>query len=213
MSSSPLSVVILISGRGSNMRAIVEARNAGLDLDIKCIISSKADAPGLVFAREQGITTQVIGGDEHQNRQSYDNALMQCIDQYQPDLVVLAGFMRILSDELVNHYLGHMINIHPSLLPAFKGLNTHQQALDADVKKHGASVHFVTPLLDGGPVICQTRVPVQNNDTAKSLAERVLQQEHRIYPLTIKWFQEGRIEFKSHQIWFDGQPLKEPIIV
>lgn len=189
---SPARLVILISGRGSNMQSIVQAiNNNELNANVAAVISNKAQAPGLNFARAQGIATEVLSHRGFDSRENFDKALAERIDTYRPDYVILAGFMRILSAEFVNHYQQRLINIHPSLLPKYKGLDTHQRALDAGDKEHGASVHFVTPELDDGPVIMQARVPVKAGDTADSLAERVLRQEHKLYPAAIRQLLEA----------------------
>ena len=160
---------------------------------ISAVISNRADAAGLQFAKEQGIPTAVVSHKGYPDRESYDVALMAAIDGYQPDVVVLAGFMRILTAGFVEHYMGRLLNIHPSLLPNFRGLHTHQQAIDAGVRVHGATVHFVTPELDGGPIIAQAVVPVLPDDDEDSLADRVLEQEHRIYPRVVKWVVDGLV--------------------
>ena len=184
------SIVILISGRGSNMQAIVEAN---LPLRIAAVISNNTDAEGLTYAQQKGIATAVVDHRSHATREAFDQALMRCIESYGPDLVVLAGFMRILSDGFVQHYAGRLINIHPSLLPAFPGLGTHRRALEAGVKIHGCSVHFVTPVVDHGPIVVQAAVAVNGDDTVQTLAARVLQQEHLIYPQALRWFAEDRL--------------------
>ncbi len=187
------SLVILISGRGSNMTAIVEAIQSGkLEAHVAAVLSNTPDAAGLEYARAQGIPTHVVDHTQFPSREQFDQAMAKAIDPYQPDLVVLAGFMRILTPDFVNHFAGHLINIHPSLLPKFKGLNTHQRAIDAGEKEHGASVHLVTADLDDGPVIMQARVPVFDDDTAETLARRVLEQEHQLYPAAIKKFLSDR---------------------
>jgi phosphoribosylglycinamide formyltransferase-1 len=187
MTEKKPAVVILISGRGSNMKSIVESQQSGdLDVDIAAIISNRPDAAGITYAQQQGIQTHVIDHKTFESRESFDQALAAQIDSYAADLVVLAGFMRILTTEFVEHFSERLINIHPSLLPKFKGLNTHQRAIDAKEDEHGASVHFVTPELDDGPVILQARVPIMDNDDADTLAARVLEQEHRLYPAAIK---------------------------
>ena len=185
------SIVILISGRGSNMEAIVAA--AMPEGRIAAVISNRPDAAGLAFAAARGIATAVVDHKAHADRSSFDAELARVIDGYQPDLVVLAGFMRMLTAGFVRHYAGRLINIHPSLLPAFPGLHTHRRALEAGVRLHGATVHFVTEALDCGPVIIQAAVPVRPDDDEDSLAARVLQQEHRIYPQAVRWFVEGRL--------------------
>ncbi len=187
MSQAKPAVVILISGRGSNMKSIVEAKNSGeLDINIAAVISNRPDAAGLEYAEQQGIATCTIDHKTFDSRESFDAALADKIDSYHPSLVVLAGFMRILTAEFVEHYSERLINIHPSLLPKFKGLDTHQRAIDAGEAEHGASVHFVTPELDDGPVIAQAIVPVISGDTASSLAARVLIEEHKLYPAAIQ---------------------------
>lgn len=213
---SLLPIVVLISGGGSNLQAIIDAKLMNkLPVDIRAVISNKADAPGLDRAQRVGIPTKVIDHNQYNNREEFDAALQASIDSYNPGLVVLAGFMRLLTDDFVNHYHGRMLNIHPSMLPDFKGLNTHQRVLDAhekgELKKHGASVHFVTPELDGGPVILQAEVPVKNGDSAETLAARVLIREHQIYPMVIRWFAEGRLSLKNQQVVFDGEILNHPI--
>jgi len=180
-------VVILISGRGSNMISIVEAMQDGsLPITVAAVISNRPDAAGLEYAKQLNIATAVIDHKYFETRESFDQVLAQKIDSYTPDLVVLAGFMRILTTEFVEQFAGKLINIHPSLLPKFKGLDTHQRAIDAGEKEHGASVHFVTPELDDGPVVLQASVTVFENDTVKTLAARVLEQEHKLYPEAIR---------------------------
>ncbi|MDR1462299.1 MAG: phosphoribosylglycinamide formyltransferase [Azoarcus sp.] len=185
------SIVILISGRGSNMEAIVRAGIPGVR--IAAVISNRADAAGLAFAMKHGINTAVVAHADHAERASFDAALQAAIDAHAPDLVVLAGFMRVLGDDFVRHYSGRLLNIHPSLLPSFPGLHTHRRALAAGVRVHGATVHFVTPELDGGPVVIQVVVPVLPGDDEDILAARVLAEEHRIYPQAVRWFAEGRL--------------------
>lgn len=180
-------VVILISGRGSNMISIVNAVNDGsLPIKIAAVISNRPDAAGIEFAQKIGIDTAIIDHKAFSSRDEFDAAMASKIDTYLPDLVVLAGFMRILTTEFVEHYANKLINIHPALLPKFKGMDTHQRAIDAGETEHGASVHFVTAELDAGPVILQARVPVLSSDTADTLAARVLEQEHKLYPEAIK---------------------------
>jgi len=184
---SQTSIVILISGRGSNMKSIVEAIKSGdLDTKVAAVISNRPDAAGLEYAQQQAIPTKVIDHKQFATRELFDQAMAKEIEKYHPDLVVLAGFMRILTKEFVEHFAGRLLNIHPALLPKFKGLNTHQRAIDAGEKEHGASVHIVTTELDDGPVIMQAHVPVLESDTAESLAARVLEQEHKLYPAAIK---------------------------
>jgi phosphoribosylglycinamide formyltransferase 1 len=180
-------LVILISGRGSNMRSIIEAINhQQLDATVAAVISNRPYAAGLEYASSQSIPTKIIDHKAFADRDSFDRALAQQIDEFKPDYVILAGFMRILTAEFVEHYQNKLINIHPSLLPKFKGLDTHQRAIDAGEKEHGASVHFVTAELDDGPVIMQAKVQVMSDDTAQTLAARVLEQEHQLYPAAIQ---------------------------
>ncbi len=188
------SVVILISGRGSNMRSIVDA---GLPADIRAVISNRPDAAGLAYARDRGIATEVVDHTAYPDRAAFDAALAACIDRHAPDLVVLAGFMRILTPGFVEHYRGRMINIHPSLLPAFTGLHTHRRAIEAGCRVAGATVHFVTGELDGGPIIAQAAVPVLARDTETTLAARVLVQEHLLYPQVVRWFVDGRLALRD----------------
>ena len=189
-------IVILISGRGSNMEAIVRAfRQEKWSARLCAVISNRADAAGLVFAAEAGIPTQVVSHKYYADREAYDAALQAVIDTYEPDLVILAGFMRSLTTGFVEHYTGRMINIHPSLLPSFRGLHTHRQAIEAGVRVHGATVHFVTPELDGGPVIAQAVVPVLPGDDEDTLADRVLAQEHRLYPRVVRWITEDKVSY------------------
>ena len=191
-------IVILISGRGSNMQAVVDAaRVQKWPARIVAVVSNRSDAPGLIFAQERGIPTEVVESKLFISRDAFDGALQEVVDRHVPDLVVLAGFMRILSAGFVEHYASRMINIHPSLLPSFTGLATHRRALEAGVKLHGATVHFVTPELDHGPIIAQAAVPVLAGDTEQSLALRVLEQEHVIYPLAIAWFIQGRLRVEN----------------
>ncbi len=186
-------VVILISGRGSNMEAIVRSAQqenwqAHPGIHIAAVISNRPDAAGLNFAKEQGIPTAVVDHKAFANREAFDASLLDCIERYEPDLVVLAGFMRVLTPAFVQHYAGRLINIHPSLLPAFPGLHTHQRALDAGVKEHGVTIHLVTAELDHGPLLAQAKVPVLAGDTESTLAARVLMEEHRIYPRVVREF-------------------------
>ncbi|MDP1708104.1 MAG: phosphoribosylglycinamide formyltransferase [Gammaproteobacteria bacterium] len=189
-----LPTVILVSGRGSNLQAILQAAAApSSPLEVRAVISNRPDAPALAVARAAGIPTQTVDHTTYPDRQHFDAALQTAIDCHAPALVVLAGFMRILGPEFVNHYRGRMLNIHPSLLPAYPGLDTHRRVLMDGVQEHGASVHFVTPAVDGGPVVLQARVPVLPDDTVTTLAARVLEQEHCIYPQALRWFAEGRL--------------------
>ncbi len=194
-------IVILISGRGSNMEALIAARDAGqLPVNIAAVISNRPDAAGLETAARAGITAHFIDHKAFSGRESFDAALAECIDGFAPDLVVLAGFMRILSDGFVRHYAGRLMNIHPSLLPSFPGLYTHRRALEEGVRIHGCTVHFVTPTLDHGPVIIQAAVPVLDRDDEATLAGRVLRQEHRIYPQAVRWFAEDRLRLEDGRV-------------
>lgn len=189
----PIRLVVLISGNGTNLQAIIDSiANEQLPAKIVKVISNKADAYGLQRAEKAGIEHQVLSYANFTSREQYDQALKEIIDEQQPDLVILAGFMRILSAHFVEHYANKMLNIHPSLLPKYKGLNTHQRVLDAGEKEHGCSVHFVTPELDDGPVILQATVEVKDDDTAATLAQRVHEQEHHIYPQAIRIFAENK---------------------
>ena len=199
--SRPLRVLVLISGSGSNLQALIDAQGEA-PYRIVAVISNVADAYGLERARRAGIPAEVLNHRAFADRAAYDQALGNLIDRYQPALVALAGFMRILTPGFVAHYAGRMMNIHPSLLPKYRGLHTHQRALDAGETVHGASVHFVTDELDGGPLIVQARVPVLPGDDAQTLAARVLTQEHRIYPQAVRWFAEGRLRLAE-----DGRPV------
>lgn len=194
-------IVILISGRGSNMEAVVHAaREEQWPARIAAVISNKADAKGLEFAQEHGIPTAVVANKEFATREAFDAALQATIDGFAPDLVVLAGFMRILTPGFVAHYDGRMLNIHPSLLPLFPGLHTHQQALDAGVARHGATVHFVTAELDHGPAVLKAEVDVLPGDTPDTLAARVLVQEHTLYPRAIRLFVEDRLSIDNGDV-------------
>jgi len=214
MTAKPLSIVVLISGSGSNMQAIIDSLpKHHINAKIKAVISNKADAYGLDRAKLANIPAISIDHSLYDSRLSFDHAMIETIDSFEPDLVILAGFMRILSDEFVNHYTARLINIHPSLLPNFKGLHTHQRALDAGHHQHGASVHFVSNELDGGPVIAQAAVTISDDDDAESLRLKVLEQEHIIYPLVIKWLAQRRITLQSRTVYFDQKPLEKPIII
>jgi phosphoribosylglycinamide formyltransferase-1 len=188
------SIVILISGRGSNMEVIVDAcQRESWPANISAVISNKPEAEGLRFAASRGIPTAVIDHKSFTSRDAFDVALARTIDDFKPDVVVLAGFMRILTEGFVRHFEGRLLNIHPSLLPAFPGLHTHQRAIEAGCKLAGATVHYVTPELDHGPIVMQAAVPVHHDDTPAALSARVLAQEHIIYPRSVRWFIEGRL--------------------
>lgn len=200
------SIVILISGRGSNMEAIIRAQIPGAE--VSAVIANRPDAAGLAFAVDHGIVTQVVDHKAHPSREAFDAALAGAIDAHRPDLVVLAGFMRVLTDAFVEHYAGRLLNIHPSLLPSFPGLHTHRKALEAGVRVHGATVHFVTPTLDCGPVVIQAAVPVLPGDDEAALAARVLEQEHRIYPQAVRWFVEGRLSLVNGRVLVRDEPAE-----
>jgi phosphoribosylglycinamide formyltransferase-1 len=208
-------IVILISGRGSNMEALIAARDAGqLPVNIAAVISNRPDAAGLETAARAGIVTHYVDHKGFAERDRFDAALAECIDGFAPDLVVLAGFMRILSDGFVRHYAGRLMNIHPSLLPAFPGLHTHRRALEEGVRIHGCTVHFVTPALDHGPIIIQAAVPVVDGDDEATLAARVLRQEHCIYPQAVRWFAEGRLRLEDGRVRLAGaQPADGALLV
>lgn len=209
-----LRVVALISGRGSNLQVIAgQARAGRLPVEIRAVVSDREDAPGIAWARSEGLTCSVLSPKLYANRVEYDEALASEVAAEDPGLVILAGFMRMLGPEFVDRYVGRMLNIHPSLLPKYRGLHTHRRALEAGDREHGASVHFVTRELDGGPVVLQARVPVRDGDDEASLAARVLEQEHRIYPHAIAWFASGRLALREGRAWLDGQPLASPLVV
>jgi len=213
MESKKFSLVILISGGGSNLQAIIEAvKNKQINANIKKVISNKVNAGGLDFAAAADIESHVIDHTQFPNRESFDRALIKIIDPLEPDLIVLAGFMRILSDEFIDHFHNRLLNIHPSLLPKYKGLNTHQLALDNNDAVHGASVHFVNHELDSGPVVIQAEVPVLDEDDKHRLAKRVLQQEHKIYPLTLQMIADGRLTFNNNHLELDEKPLTKPLL-
>ena len=211
MPEQPLPLVVLISGGGTNLQAIIDAAVADLPVDIRAVISNEADAFGLERARRAGIETRVLDHRAFADREAYDAALAELIDEYEPGLVVLAGFMRILTPSFVRHFHGRMLNIHPSLLPRYRGLDTHARVLAAGDREHGATVHFVTEELDGGPLIIQARVPVLANDDPETLARRVLEKEHVIYPAAIRWFAEGRLRLDKHRVMLDERPLTAPV--
>ncbi len=207
-SAQPLRVVVLISGSGSNLQALIDGQKSGqLPIEIAAVISNRPGVRGLQRAEDAGIPALVLDHTRHDSREAFDTALRALIDEYRPGLVVLAGFMRILTPEFARHYEGRMLNIHPSLLPKYQGLHTHQRALDAGETEHGVTVHFVTAELDGGPSALQARVPVLPNDDADTLAARVQRQEHIIYPLAVEWFAQGRLRMESGQALLDNEPL------
>jgi phosphoribosylglycinamide formyltransferase-1 len=209
---NPLQLVILISGSGSNLQAIIDAiENGQLNARIAAVISNRPDAYGLERARQHGI--EAIGLDHHQfpQRADFDRKLVETIAPFQPDIIVLAGYMRILSAEFIDHYSPRMLNIHPSLLPRHQGLNTHQRALDARDREHGVSIHVVTPELDAGPVILQARFPIEPGDDAATLQQKGHALEHQMYPQVLQWLAEQRLNLDLTQPQFDDEPLSKPI--
>lgn len=204
--SSLTSAVVLISGGGSNLQAFIDQITAGtLPIDIKLVVSNNADAFGLIRANKAGIESCCINHRDYQSRSEFDQALLERVDRVEPDIIILAGFMRILTAEFVNHYEHRLINIHPALLPKFPGTDTHQRALDAGEQWHGASVHYVVPEVDAGPVILQGRLPVREEDTAYTLQQRIHKIEHQIYPLAVKWIAEHRLTIKDGEVLLDGE--------
>jgi len=201
-------VVVLISGSGSNLQALIDHLQPGTSpARVRAVICNRADAYGVERAKAAGIETRVLDHTAYEGREAFDAALMRAIDAFDPHLVVLAGFMRILTPGFVRHYAGRLLNIHPSLLPRHKGLHTHQRALEAGDREHGCTVHFVTEELDGGPLVVQAVIPVQSDDTPASLAKRVHVQEHRIYPVAVQWFAEGRLHLTNEGAMLDGKVL------
>jgi phosphoribosylglycinamide formyltransferase-1 len=206
-----LPVAVLISGSGSNLQALIDASDAGGPFRICAVISNRPGVRGLARADAAGVPTRLIDHTAFPDRERFDAALADAIEAFQPGLVVLAGFMRILTEGFVNRFSGRMLNIHPSLLPDFQGLHTHRRALQAGVAEHGASVHFVTAELDGGPVIAQARVPVCPGDTEAVLAARVLEREHELLPQVVGWFAQGRRSMREGRVWCDDRRLQAPI--
>lgn len=203
----PCNIVVLISGSGSNLQALIDSQSDSNPARIGAVISNRADAYGLQRAQAAGIPTQVLSHREFADREAFDAALMAAIDAFQPDLVVLAGFMRILTPGFVRHYQGRLLNIHPSLLPRHKGLDTHNRAVAAGDAEHGCSVHFVTEELDGGPVAIQAAIPIRPDESVAQLTDRVHVEEHRIYPLAVRWFAEGRLRLGEQGAMLDGEKL------
>lgn len=207
-------IVILISGRGSNMEALIAARDAGhLPVNIAAVISNRPQAMGLETAAKAGIPVHFIDHKGFSGREAFDAALAESIDGFAPDLVVLAGFMRILTDGFVRHYEGRLMNIHPSLLPSFPGLHTHQRALAEGVRIHGCTVHFVTPTLDHGPVIIQAAIPVLDGDTEESLAARILVQEHKVYPQAVRWFAEDQLRLENGRVLLAADLADKAVLI
>jgi phosphoribosylglycinamide formyltransferase-1 len=201
-----MKAVVLISGSGSNLQSLIDNAD-NISLEIQAVISNKATAYGLQRAKQSNIPTHIINHKQFSSREEFDLNLSKIIDSYNPKLIILAGFMRILSTEFTQKYEGKMLNIHPSLLPKFQGLNTHQRVIDAKATEHGASVHFVTSKLDGGPIIAQSKIKVLPSDNAKSLGERVLATEHKLFPKVIYWFTQNRLKFEKNHAILDNQIL------
>ena len=207
---TPLNLVVLISGNGSNLQALIDAQATSHYRVVK-VVSNRPDAYGLKRAQQHGIATETIDHQNFPDRESFEQALIKAIDPAQPGLVVLAGFMRILTPAFTGHYLGKMLNIHPSLLPKYPGLHTHKRALESGDTEHGLSIHFVTDELDGGPVILQAKTPVNTHDTEDSLKQKVHELEHQAYPKAVELFACGNIHFTNHQAWWLDQPLTTPL--
>ena len=208
-----LSLVVLISGSGSNLQAIIDAIKSGdLNAEIKAVISNRPNAYGLERARQHEIPAISLDHTLFESRQQFDLQLQQTIDQYQPDIIVLAGYMRILSADIINHFFPRMINIHPSLLPKYQGLNTHQRALDNQDKEHGVSIHIVTPELDAGPVIIQGLFDIDPDDDSDSLQQKAHQLEHQMYPLVLKWLSGRQLEFHDGLVVYKQETLNKPLI-
>lgn len=213
MSSNRCKTAILISGSGSNLQSFIDRATSGdIDLDLAVVFSNNPDAYGLVRAKNAGIATACIEHGQFADREDFDRAIANRLDEWHPQILVLAGFMRILSPWIVDHYAGRILNIHPALLPAYPGLDTHQRVLDAGETWHGSTVHFVTEELDGGPRILQGKLRVDPNETADELCARVQSVEHKIYPEAANWFGQGRLEFRNGQAWLDGRRLVEPVV-
>jgi phosphoribosylglycinamide formyltransferase-1 len=210
---APQPVLVMISGRGSNMLALIEAGLADPNSGYRVagVLSDRADAAGLAAAARLGVPTAAIPAGAAADRPAYDRLLAAEIERFAPRLIALAGFMRILGPDLVRAYEGRILNIHPSLLPEFPGLHTHRRALEAGRREHGATVHFVTAELDAGPAVLQGRVPIRPGDDEASLARRVLEVEHKIYPLALRWYCEGRLRWRDRGAWLDGKELDKPI--
>ena len=210
---APLSLAVLISGRGSNMVAIAQACAMGqINAFIKVVISDQPDAAGIEVARNFGLVTTIVARAAFTDAAAFEEALARALHELAPELIVFAGFMRILSPSFVTRYAGRMLNIHPSLLPQYRGLHTHRRVLAAGDAEHGASVHFVTPELDAGPIVLQSVVAVRAGDTEKTLAARVLASEHIIYPRVIGWIADGRVALREGRAWLDGAPLHAPLV-
>ncbi len=211
MTSSKCRVVVLISGSGTNLQALIDGQlNQTLAIDIVGVISNRPGVAGLERAEKAGIPTKVLDHKSFDTREEFDWQMEREIIKFDPDLVVLAGYMRIMTPELVKAFEGKMLNIHPSLLPKYPGLHTHRRALENGDAEHGSSVHFVTEVLDGGPLIAQSRININDDDTEQTLGERIKLIEHKLYPQVVQWFAEGRLSFKNNQTFFDGEKLEQP---
>lgn len=213
MSKHRCKTAILISGSGSNLQSFIDRSASGaIELDLSVVFSNKPGAFGLTRARQAGIATACLEHGSYADRESFDRAVADKLDEWSPDLLILAGFMRILSPWFVNHYAGRVLNIHPALLPAYPGLNTHQRVLDAGEAWHGSTVHFVTEELDGGARVLQGKLAVNSNETADELCARVQAIEHQIYPQAANWFGQGRLEYHDGAAWLDGKLLQQPVV-
>lgn len=207
---SKMRTAVLISGTGSNLKALID-RQVNAHYQICCVLSNRPQAKGIAFAQQAGIPTEILDHTQFDSREAFDQAMIKALAHHQIDAIVLAGFMRILTPQFVNHYLGKMLNIHPSLLPKYPGLNTHQRALDAKDTEHGISIHFVTPELDGGPVICQSKFKIYPEDSANSLQRKAQQHEHHTYWQVVEWLATGDITLKNGQAWQKNHPLNAPL--
>ncbi|PLA73942.1 phosphoribosylglycinamide formyltransferase [Hydrogenovibrio sp. SC-1] len=203
-------IAVLISGTGSNLKALIDHQSTA-HYQIGCVLSNRPEAKGIVFAQQAGIATEILDHTHFESRDAFDQEMISALSRHQIDAIVLAGFMRILTPNFVNHYLGKMLNIHPSLLPKYPGLNTHKRALEANDAEHGISIHFVTSELDGGPVICQSKFNITENDTVESLQKKAHQYEHKAYWQVVEWLATGDIALKNGQAWFNNQPLNQPL--
>ena len=208
--TSKMRIAVLISGTGSNLQALIDHQPSA-HYQIGCVLSNRPDAKGITFAQQAGIATEILDHTQFDTREAFDEGMIAALSRHQIDAIVFAGFMRILTRGFVNHYLGKMLNIHPSLLPKYPGLNTHQRALDAQDTEHGISIHFVTPELDGGPVICQSKFQIHTDDTVETLQKKAHYYEHQSYWQVVEWLATGEITLKNGQAWLKNQPLTTPI--
>lgn len=207
-----MQIAVLLSGTGSNLQALIDHQDE-YAYDIKMVLSNRPLAKGLDKAKNAGIATECLDHTQYESREAFDQAMIDVIDRYQVDGIILAGFMRILTPEFTEHYEGKMLNIHPSLLPKYTGLHTHQRALEAGDDEHGLSIHFVTSELDGGPVILQAKIAVEESDTADDLQKKVQIQEHLAYPLVTHWLATGDLTYQNHQAWYQNAPISTPLIL